>query len=101
MAAPLPSYVYEPSVHHLIVLSLNSRSSMELLHSASLPRITLNFFVKFTLSVILSLWARSIGVSSLKAFVCCNEIIFPLPYGVSSSMTSRSFSKIIASLRSF
>lgn len=94
MAAPLPSYVYEPSVHHLIVLSLNSRSSMELLHSASLPRITLNFFVKFTLSVILSLWARSIGVSSLK-------IIFPLPYGVSSSMTSRSFSKIIASLRSF
>lgn len=68
--------ILEPSVCHGIVLHLSSVANMEPFQSALLQRVTLNFFVKFTHFVKPSLGMGASGVSSPKAFICLDEIIF-------------------------
>ena len=66
-------YVYESSVYHLTVLSLSSRSSVKSLHSALLPKVTLNFLVTFFHFGNAVPWKKRI------LFIYWDKTTFPLP----------------------
>lgn len=69
-----PCDVFEPSVYQWILLSLNTRSN------CVLPRVTLNFLVKFIQFLISRLGIRAGEPCSPIAWLFWNEITLPLPY---------------------